>query len=106
MKTLNRPCELGMQVGEQLVKFVDEAEKRCAEELGFVAVKCPTCAFREGTIPNGCLTTVATALKCSMENEPFYCHHKTTNYGPQKLCAGWLMMDRSATTEMPFDYPD
>src|ERR1700686_367015 len=100
----NRPCELGKSVGENMSKLADQAEEDCREKLGFVAIKCSTCAFKSGSIPNGCLTTVADAMKCTMENEPFFCHHKIEDGKPTTLCAGWLMMDRSNKVEAPWEF--
>lgn len=37
---------------------------------------CPSCACREGTVPNGCLQTQSDFLKCVSESppRPFLCH--------------------------------
>lgn len=51
------------------------------------------CAFRTGTIPNGCESTLMGALKCAMEHEPCYWHEtfdKESN--PKELCAGWCIL--------------
>lgn len=49
--------------------------------------RCKTCAFRLGTVPNGCVQTQADAMKCVMEGVPFYCHQDPTHKTP---CHGWF----------------
>lgn len=47
---------------------------------------CPTCACREGTVPNGCLQTQLDFLKSVTEGKGFYCHSPKDG----RLCAGWI----------------
>lgn len=44
------------------------------EEAGMPDTRCASCAFREGTVPNGCPQTVLDALKCLAEGVRFGCH--------------------------------
>lgn len=96
-KVRNRPCPLGIETGKNLAKFADHAEQQWRESMGFVPARCGSCAFKEGTYPNGCLTTVADAMKCTMERRPFYCHHdvnlkRPDEKQPHSICAGWLLL--------------
>jgi len=82
-KKRNRPTDLGREAGRNLARFCDEAEQRKMS----LHPRCTTCAFRAGSIPNGCESTVMDALKCSMEDTPFMCHERKG-----QPCAGWVMM--------------
>lgn len=73
----------GRALGEQMAKLFDIAERR----LGVLAdqdERCLTCAFRAGTVPNGCPQTGLDTSKCLAEVIPFYCHQDLA-----KLCHGW-----------------
>jgi hypothetical protein len=69
---------------------------------------CRSCAFRAGTVPNRCLATVGDALKCVMEQVPFYCHEQVEGE-PTVLCRGYaaamstLPVD-AAPVELPWDF--
>lgn len=53
--------------------------------------RCKTCAFRQGTVPNRCIDTVADAMKCVMEGRPFECHvPKGGTLAVDQMCAGWM----------------
>lgn len=45
---------------------------------------CDDCAFKLGTTPNQCPTTLLDVIKCVMEGEPFLCHKNG------KACGGWV----------------
>jgi len=81
----NKPTRDGFELGFYLARFADRAPQ--------IAERCFTCAFRQGTDPNGCAPTLMTALKCVMEGEPFYCHET-----PGKLCGGYVVL-RAETPE-------
>ncbi len=54
--------------------------------------RCKSCAYRPGTIPNGCEETIMDAIKCAVEMEPFYCHERFDKDGkPVDLCNGWMI---------------
>lgn len=99
-KHRNRPTELGREAGKHLARFCDQEEQKRMT----LRPRCTTCAFRAGTLPNGCAATVLDALKCSMEDKPFACHESKTG----DLCAGWLMMRSKDPIEVdwPFTYGD
>ena len=93
----NAPCEDGRRLGAAIARFADAAQPAYSAEFAAegkpVPQRCSTCAFRLGTYPNGCLPTVADALKCAMEGVDFRCHEKDamTPEGPQ-VCVGWAML--------------
>jgi len=82
--TLNAPSEEGRQLGEHLARFY--VTEKCA--TGAADERCRDCAFRLGSIPNGCLQTVGDAIKCLMEGEEFACHHG------DRICAGYALLAR------------
>jgi hypothetical protein len=73
----------GRALGEQMARLYDIAERR----LGASAdpdERCKSCAYRAGTVPNGCAQTQLDISKCLAEAIPFYCHQDL-----KKLCHGW-----------------
>ncbi len=94
----NRPSPEGRALGTELARFADIEVAKLGVDL-----RCGTCAFRAGTIPNGCLPTVGDALKCAMEQEPpFLCHER-----PGLHCAGWAAMVRDGQpVQMPYPFSD
>lgn len=92
----NRPSPEGRMLGEQLARMCDIEEKKFPNH----AQRCKSCAFRAGTVPNGCLPTVMDALKATMEGEPFMCHqHFDKDGNPTELCAGAAILLGSQTHE-------
>ena len=83
-KQLNRPTPEGRALGEQMARLISEPIMQIALQ-GEPDARCSSCAFRQGTIPNGCPETQMDALKCVMEGTPFYCHMKE----PRETCHGW-----------------
>ncbi len=65
----------GRRCGEQLSRLTDvEVGKLIAEGEWKEDERCASCAFRHGTVPNGCPQTQLDAMKAVMEKETFYCH--------------------------------
>jgi hypothetical protein len=94
----NRPTPEGKLAGAQIARFTDKAEVLVRKQFPNHAERCKSCAYRAGTIPNGCPDTVIDATKCAFEGRPFYCHERFNEDGtPQDFCAGWLL----ATTVLP-----
>ena len=85
---LNRPTARGRELGKSLAKLADKAEASSGKRFPNQVNRCKTCAFRAGTIPNGCEETLMDAIKCVMEGVSFYCHE--TKGGDKPLCAGWF----------------
>jgi hypothetical protein len=103
---LNRPTPLGIELGKQLARFADAAEAEQKKSFPNLKERCKTCAFRLGTIPNGCSETLMDALKCVMEFHDFMCHETMHNGEPQGVCQGWLLMcsQSKGRIEVPWDY--
>ena len=106
----NRPTPEGIAAGKQLARLwrsaMRDAVTQHPDAVAAIPDRCKTCAFREGTIPNGCPETIMDALKCVMEKEPFMCHHDMKNGKPTKMCAGWIVTQRADRdpVEAPWDW--
>lgn len=74
----------GKALGEQMARLFDIAERRLGEEAD-PDERCKTCAYRAGTVPNGCAQTQLDISKCTAEGIPFYCHQHQG-----QLCHGWV----------------
>jgi hypothetical protein len=99
----NTPCPTGRAMGEQLDRFYNEELAR----LGLPDARCGTCAFRAGTHPNGCLTTVADALRCVVERGPsFNCHERADpETGSPLMCVGFMVLAHSGMGKPPVEMP-
>ena len=93
----NRPSPEGRALGKELARLAD------AEPSVFSYLRCGTCAFRAGTVPNGCTATLLDAIKCAIEGVPFYCHEDKAGERP---CAGWIMLrgDGSVSGQAPWPF--
>ena len=87
----NRPTEQGRKLGDQVARLANIAEACQVANYPNERKRCKTCAFRSGTIPNGCESTVLDAIKCVVERIPFVCHEKPAQESSSTFCAGWLM---------------
>lgn len=81
----------GRLLGEQTARLYDIAKGRLSEPIPVTRLtelteRCKTCAFRAGTVPNGCAQTQLDVTKCAAEGIPFYCHTH-----PGQLCRGWAV---------------
>lgn len=113
-KNRNRVSAEGMQMGENVVRLFEPAIAALAAQ-GEPDERCPSCAFRAGTVPNGCVQTQMDALKCIVEGVPFLCHQHDRKGMP---CHGWFAAQvalREAekrkgvpfpTTECPWPFSD
>jgi len=89
----NRPSPEGRMIGEQLARLCDKAEIEIRKQFPDHDERCKSCAFRSGTLPNGCLITVMDALKATLECHPFMCHQDFDAKGePTQLCAGFVIL--------------
>ena len=87
-RTPNRVTPDGRRVGEQLSRMTDiEVGKLISEGEWSKDERCKSCAFRYGTVPNGCLQTQADALKSVLERKTFGCHVPGRGTG---TCMGWF----------------
>ena len=83
----NRPSVLGRALGAEVARITDEAERKISAEH---RERCLTCAFRKGTFPNGCESTLVDALDCVFRGIPFYCHEKLDKRSNSlHVCAGY-----------------
>ncbi|MDQ2822438.1 MAG: hypothetical protein M3Y65_19020 [Pseudomonadota bacterium] len=73
----------GQALGQQMARLYDIAMRRLGERAD-PGERCKSCAYRAGTVPNGCEQTQLDISKCLAEAIPFYCHQ---NVG--QLCHGW-----------------
>lgn len=104
---LNRPTPQGKLLGESLARICDRQETLKRALFPNHQERCGTCAFRSGTIPNGCPETLLDAVKCVIEGRDFLCHeHVTPDHNPDgTMCAGWwLMMNSKPRTEAPWPF--
>lgn len=88
-KDRSRVTPRGRAMGEQLVRKIKPVIEHLVD-AGEPDERCKSCAFRAGTVPNGCLQTQLDALKAVLEQTPFACHAAHHKDGTPKLCAGWL----------------
>lgn len=95
----NIPTEEGQALGAELARLADGA---LLQLNGAVLERCATCAFRAGTMANGCAATLMNALKCAMEGEEsFYCHEKNRE---GCVCAGYLALRFSQPVKAPWEF--
>lgn len=85
-RTPNRVTPEGRAMGFQLVRLTEPAIAEMVRE-GEADERCKSCAFRLGTVPNGCLQTQMDALKAVVEDKLFVCHQHDRE---GKVCHGWF----------------
>lgn len=89
----NRPTLEGKKLGALINKFTDPA-------MLDRYPRCASCAFREGSIPNGCGATLIKAVECVAMEETFYCHEvKDVDGEPYRVCGGYLAAVASKNAE-------
>jgi hypothetical protein len=76
----------GKAAGFNLVRLTEPSIAQLERE-GESDERCKTCAFRLGTVPNGCLQTQLDALKAVVEDVPFLCHQANRK---GSVCHGWF----------------
>lgn len=76
----------GKSMGLVMVRLVSPAIADMALE-GELDERCSSCAFRYGTVPNGCLQTQLDVLKAVSEGKRFTCHMKEPV--GTVTCHGW-----------------
>lgn len=81
----------GRALGAQMARLADKACVALAA-LGEPDDRCKSCAFRAGTVPNGCLQTQMDVMKAVVENVPFHCHQHDRK---GSACHGWLAAQAS-----------
>ncbi len=101
----NRPTDIGREMGAQIARLTDTV---IAKKLKPDS-RCKTCAFRAGTLPNGCEETVMDAMKCVLERRTFMCHQTFDASGkPTEVCDGWRLASEAVnglpTLVAPWSY--
>lgn len=106
-KQHNRVTPEGRICGEQLSRMTDiEVGKLIAEGEWTKDERCASCAFRHGTVPNGCPQTQLDALKCVMEHETFNCHVARDGMpAGAHICMGWFAAMHAAKKKPPVKMP-
>lgn len=110
-RTPNRVTPEGRAAGFQLVRLTEPSIAELVRE-GEPDERCKSCAFRLGTVPNGCLQTQLDALKCVVEDKLFMCHQADR---AGRACHGWfaarVAVDRAEiarggkfTAECPWEF--
>lgn len=94
---INEATPEGFELGYYMARFVDQEEAK--EPLANGYARCATCAFRQGTFPNGSPQTLMDAAKCVMEGVPFDCHED------EKPCAGWALLRRASESTSTVPWP-
>jgi len=78
----NAAAPEGRELGAHLARLCDVEAKSKGRDG-----RCGTCAFRAGDhLANGSPVTLMSALKCALEDEPFWCHEH------DHACAGWALL--------------
>lgn len=85
-----------IELGKTVARMTEKAVARLAAE-GDPDERCSTCALRRGTPANQCADTLMDAMKCIVEDEPFFCHDKKRK---GHACHGWFAC-AVATQDMP-----
>ena len=92
MSQRDRVTPEGQALGAQMARLAAKAIAEQRKQFPKMKDPCATCAFRAGTIPNGCPQTAMDAMKCLVEGVPFMCHHGTKDEAGNfnEMCVGWF----------------
>jgi hypothetical protein len=94
----NRPTLEGRLLGQEIARLTEAQEQQALRRFPKHKTRCQSCAFRQGTIPNGNPNTIMDALKCAIEGRTFSCHQTLDAQGePTEVCIGWLLSQQSGT---------
>jgi hypothetical protein len=81
---------LGVALQKQTMRLYVQPGLDMLAAEGEPDTRCGTCAFREGTVPGGCVQTQADALKAILEDVPFMCHAHQEDGKFTRICHGWF----------------
>lgn len=95
-KDHSRVSPEGRKIGEMIADRFDRAQAILADQGEPDDERCKSCAGRRGTVPNGCLVTMADLTKALIERVPFLCHQHDKRGEP---CHAWYAI--AATTKSP-----
>lgn len=85
-KDHGRVSPQGRSLGNRIVRWTQPWVAHL-EQQGEPDARCKSCAFRAGTVPNGCLQTQMDVLKAVIEKVPFNCHQHDRQ---GQICHGWF----------------
>lgn len=105
----NRPTPEGREMGRNIARLCDQADPLFRLRFPGAPERCKTCAFRLGTVPNGCVDTLMDATKALLEGVPFMCHESLDGGDPTRLCGGYAILQDAAgpnaePVKLPWDY--
>lgn len=86
----HRVTEEGKRLGATMVRLFNLAFDTLSPH-GMKDERCASCAFRPGTVPNGCIQTQLDVLKAVAEGTRTFTCHATTQ--GRKRCFGAVMAD-------------
>jgi hypothetical protein len=85
-KEHSRVSPEGIKAGLMMVRIVEPTIQKLAAD-GENDTRCKSCAFRAGTVPNGCIQTQLDVTKAVIEDVPFLCHQADRK---GQICHGWF----------------
>lgn len=101
----NRVTPAGQELGAEMVRLTTPAIAQLVAE-GEPDARCASCAFRLGTVPNGCAQTQLDVFKAVMEGTVFYCHGHADET-PTTPCHGWYAARvalKGVRRRVPYDF--
>lgn len=87
----------GARLGKLMAQLADTGFEMLQGADGFKDDRCVSCAFREGTVPNGCPETQLEVFDCVMNDKAAFACHCVQAGGERKLCAGWVAAKMART---------
>jgi len=101
----SRITPLGKELGAQIARMTEKVIAQLANE-GEPDDRCGTCAFRLGTVPNGCPQTLMDAVKAVMEGVTFLCHNDPAR---ETVCHGYYaarVAMKGETVQCPWSFSE
>jgi hypothetical protein len=101
----NRVTKKGIALGAQTARLAQAGVDLLLRD-GELDERCKSCAFRVGTVPNGCPQTQIDVLKAVAEGVRFNCHQADRK---GEVCHGWYasrvaMRQAAVRRRMPMPY--
>lgn len=100
----NRTTPAGRELGAEMVRLTAPVIAQLVAE-GEPDDRCSSCAFRLGTVPNGCPQTQLDAFKAVMEGVLFTCHMDPSPH--PRACHGWYaarVASQGRRVTIPYDF--
>ena len=95
----NLPSPEGAALGIELARMLAPNLAMVKANFPKSLPMCDECLCRAGTVANQCESTLMDFVKCTAENEPFYCHKGIAEDAkPRRLCAGYVAAISTART--------